>query len=282
MTVLSLINLSRALWLAMRLGPYAGVGLLAFLAVSLVARPASGGAERLVVEGTEFVLHLADGRSMRGEALVGTTFVLRTDDRDVAIEIEGLESETSPSGPVMLYRLATRDPVNGAARSLCNADAKGRRTGFPVPDERGGFALTCTSGAEAKCILMGYRPWEERADHVPMRELFRACIHLIRADYGGDNRPTTRDGTTIDIYDRFGLQSPIDPSMTFEAAWGVDGAVCVARPRIADNVTLQDLARRYPGLRNALGPGTCNDETARDYPGALLFNRSRASPTGSH
>ena len=42
---------------------------------------------------------------------------------------------------------------------------------------------------------------------------------------------TSRDGTTIDVWARFGIQSPADTTMPFEAAWGVEGAVCVAHPR---------------------------------------------------
>ena len=145
--------------------------------------------------------------------------------------------------------------------------------GLPLQKEPG-IAFTCTSGAEGKCILMGYRPWEDSAD-APMRDLHAACIHLVRADYGGDDRATTRDGTVIDVYDRFGIQKPetVDP-MPFEAAWGKNGAVCVAHPRIAQNVTLDDLAKAYPRLRNFLGPEACREEAMRGHPEALLFNRS--------
>jgi len=138
----------------------------------------------------------------------------------------------------------------------------------------GGFSFTCTSGAEGKCILLGYRPWEHR-DGVPMRELHRACVHMIRADYGGDDRPTTRNGTLIDVYDRFGIQVPAaDPALTFEAGWSPEGAICVAHPRIAAHVSLADLAARYPRLAGRLGPQACSDAAARADPRAILFNRS--------
>ena len=244
------------------------------------AAAAEGGT--LSVEGTAFVLRLPDGRTLRGADLTGARFVWREEGRDSVIRIDLVEREESASGPVLIHRLSVLDPDTGSAQPLCRPDAQGRRAGFPVQGADGGFSLTCTSGAEGKCILMGYHPWQSRSDGVPMRDLHRACIHLIRADYGGDDRPTTRDGTIIDIYDRFGIQSPIDTSMPFEAAWGVEGAVCVARPRIADAVSLDELAGRYPKLRDALGPERCNEEAAKAMPGALLFNRShgadRATP----
>ena len=236
--------------------------------------PAQAGS--LSADGTEFVLRRDDGRLVRGKQLLGTVITLRMGDRDMTVRLGAVERIATAGGEVMLYRLSTLDPVSGTAHPLCKADAKGREAGFPVPDGAGGFTLTCTSGAEAKCILMGYRPWEARSDGVPMRDLHRACIHLIRADYGGNDHPTTRDGTTIDIYDRFGIQSPTDTDMTFEAAWGVDGAVCVAHPRFEDIITLNDIAERFAHLRSVLGADACNDETARTLPGALLFNRSKA------
>jgi ADYC domain len=240
---------------------------------------AAAAAGRLSAEGTVFVLTLADGRALRGEELAGASFVWRGSDTAVTIRIDGVEREDSTSGPVLIYRLSLRDPRTGSSRPLCRADAKGREAGLPIPRDDGGYSLTCTSGAEGKCILMGYHPWQVRADGAPMRDLHRACVHLIRADYGGDDRPTTRDGTSIDIYDRFGIQSPIHSSMTFEAAWGPDGAVCVARPRVPDNVTLEEIGRRYPRLRRALGPETCDEGVAQRHPEALLFNRSLPSNT---
>ncbi|MGO4572771.1 ADYC domain-containing protein [Microvirga sp. 2TAF3] len=233
---------------------------------------------RLQAEGPEFVLRLDDGRVLRREMLVGLRLMLATSTGDRQVRIDGLEEDASAAGgPLLLYRLSIQSPGH-ASEDFCRPDIKGRRAGFPVPDGAGGFNLTCTSGAEGKCILMGYRPWEAR-DGVPMRDLFRACIHMIRADYGGDDRPTTRDGMSIDVYDRFGIQAPASMSdtMAFEAGWSPAGAVCVAHPRIPDHITLAQLAERYPQLSGHLGPQACSDETARADPQALLFNRSAAT-----
>jgi hypothetical protein len=63
--------------------------------------------------------------------------------------------------------------------------------------------------------------------------------------------------------------------MTFEAAWAVDGAICVAHPRIPENISLEGLAERYPRLKSHLGPVACTEESAKCDPAALLFNRSK-------
>ena len=139
----------------------------------------------------------------------------------------------------------------------------------------GSFDLTCTSGAIGKCVRWGYRFFEEGPGTPPLRALHQACVRMARADYGGDGRATTRDGTMIEMYDRFGIQkSDRLVPMAFEAGWSPDGAVCVAHPRIPENVSLQDLGERYPHLRPHLGPTQCTEESAMHDSRALIFNRS--------
>jgi hypothetical protein len=52
------------------------------------------------------------------------------------------------------------------------------------------------------------------------------------------------------------------------------GAICVAHPRIPENITLDELSRRYPGLAPRLGPEKCTEDAAMADPAALTFNRS--------
>ena len=48
----------------------------------------------------------------------------------------------------------------------------------------------------------------------------------MRADYCGNGKPHTRDGTRIELWDREGIQvDTSEPGLTFEAAWNEDGAV---------------------------------------------------------
>ena len=141
--------------------------------------------------------------------------------------------------------------------------------------DKGGFELTGTSGAIGKCVRWGYRFWEEKPGGPPLHALHQACIHMTRAEYGGDGSTFTRDGTIIYMCDRFGVRPCVENGpMQFEAAWGVDGAVCVARPRVAEITTLEALAEKYPGLASHLGANACREESAIRDPAALLFNRS--------
>jgi hypothetical protein len=226
------------------------------------------------LEETELVLRLGDGRVLRRDGLIGLKLILGTGQQDVEVRIDGFEEDrTVLRAPLPLYRMSVRQ-ADGSVGDLCHADPSGRRAAFAFPDGKGGFNLTCTSGAEGKCVLFGYRPWETR-EGVPMRDLLQACIHLLRADYGGDDRPSTRNGTLINLYDRFGIQDPgAAAGMEFEAAWGPEGAVCVAHPRISDAITLDQLAERYPRQKGRLGQEGCSEDAMRADPCALIFNQS--------
>jgi len=238
-------------------------------AVSADASALSG---KIEVEGTEFVVGLGDGRILRGSDTIGMQLVIRHEGQSARILIEDVTEEVAVGGNVFLYR-ASVITANGLSHDLCLPDSKGRRLGFPISDGRGWSSFSCTSGVEAKCVLLGYRPWDRHPSGAPLRDLHKACINLMRADYAGDNHPATRNGTPIDIEDRFGIQT-FDrvEGMTFEAVWGRGGALCVARPRIAALMSFEALSERYPLL--VIGPERCSRERWRDDQSALLFNRS--------
>jgi hypothetical protein len=187
------------------------------------------------------------------------------------------------SGETLLHSLSVRQ-ANGPWREFCDADREGKHEGFPVPgrwdeagryvDDSASFALTCTGGAQAKCVRFGYKPWRPAPDGSSMVAMYEACVHMVRADYCGDGTPTTRNGTLIDIYDRHGVQQPTSSlDFPFEAGWSPTGAVCVAHTRIPENVTLEQLGQRCPRLAKVLGT-SCTEESAAAM-GAVLFNRSR-------
>jgi hypothetical protein len=94
----------------------------------------------------------------------------------------------------------------------------------------------------------------------------------VRADYCGDEQPTTRDGMLIELHDDLGIQTREDQAdLHFEAAWGPGGAICVAHTRVPQKATLDALARDCPRLAGHLGPA-CTEASA---PEALIFNASR-------
>jgi hypothetical protein len=239
--------------------------------------PASAGGG-LAVEQGRFRVTLND-RILSQAELTGMTFALGEKRDHQLATIESVEDDPSAAGGLLtLYHITLRAGEGALPSELCAPDARGRRLGLPLTGRDGSFRFVCTSGAAGKCVLLGYRPWDDRPG-LPMRDLHQACVHMIRADYGGDDRPATRDGTQIDVFDRFGIQTAADlPSMSFEAAWGPAGALCVAHPRRPEIITLAGIGERHPGLLGALGPEVCNLDTLRGNGSAILFNRSRQTP----
>jgi hypothetical protein len=233
------------------------------------------------VEGSLFRVRLPDGSVLPQERLPGAILTLG-DGSGVHrhIRIDAVESDPrDPSGEVMLYSLSEPDGATGGWRTACEPDPDGRRFGFPLAGSftpggtyqptRGGILITCTGGAEGKCVRFGYKPWRTTPDGVSLAPYYQACVRLVRADYGGDGIGHTRNGTPIDLFDRIGVQrDEIAPGMTLEAAFGPGGAVCVAHTRLPDVMTLDAVRQQYPRLIGHLG-SDC-DEHAQ----ALLFVRS--------
>lgn len=257
---------------------------LAALAVLIASGLRAAHAEEAVgavtVEGTTLRLALADGRVLAGADLVGVTLTIGDGAGNrLPVRVDAVKPDPlDPSGETMLYAFSV-EGTSGQWRSLCQADPYGGQWALPLafgedgtPTPAGVFSITCTSGARGKCIRFGYKPWHADVAGVSMRGLYDACVHMVRADYCGDGTAHTRDGTLIDIYDRAGIQqSEPEAGMSFEAAWGPQGAVCLARTRLPDVATMEAVLESCPRLRQAPTGADCT-ETA--VPGALLFNRS--------
>ena len=235
--------------------------------------------EQLTVVGPEFRLQIADGRVLRSADLTGAVLGIVEDGTLRRVRIDSVEPDPlDTQGEVLLHSLSVFDESTSQWVPYCLPDGSSKPLGFPyVIDSRSGrFALTCTGGAEAKCVRMGYRPWKTAPNGRPLRDYFLACIHLVRADYCGDDRPATRDGTMIDVYDRIGIQEPTDdPSFRFEAGWGKGGAVCVARTRIPALLSADDLYRQCARLAEAPSGPDCTEARLESDDRVLLFNRSR-------
>jgi hypothetical protein len=260
-------------------------------ALSLLAAlaPAGAGAQGIAgleVVGTSFKIRLTDGTILPQEKLIGARLAF-TDGagRQVRFRIESIAQD--PQDPeISLYRIVAAEPETGRWVEFCGPDPDGQRLAFPLagtwdetgrqgPASPGAFTMACTGGAIGKCVRFGYKPWKAAPDGGPMEPYHQACVRMVRADYCGDGKAHTRDGTAIDPFDRQGIQTPDRlPDMRFEAAWGPGGATCIARPRLPDLATLEEVLRACPRLARRSGDA-CDEASARRDPAALLFNLSR-------
>jgi hypothetical protein len=222
------------------------------------------------LKGTALVVRTSRGRTLEGAELIGG--------RIPAVEVAGSEifmtivaAEKSDDSRLLYYRLEIdgQNVCGAQGRGLFVAgvwDDQGRRSDRrTVGGKTIGLTFSCTTGVIAKCVVWGYRPWEVGA------ELHEACTRMARADYCGDGVPHTREGTLIDMFDARGIQvREPRPGLTFEAAWGPEGAVCVRQPRY---IEVNDAGQeQYPSCW-ASKP-RCESWQAAMAAGAVLGNES--------
>jgi hypothetical protein len=210
----------------------------------------------------------------RGTALVGAHFLADVRNPDVtppatavveyritAIVPELPQYDATHTGNTFLYTLEQWVDDTSSWQPACPADTDGRRVAIPLAatwDEHGDriessaqFTFGCTTGVIAKCYRWGYRPWV--TGYGDLTAMHWTCTRLARADYCGIGVPHTRNGTTINVWDRLPAPGPIQHhggilppvggilppaggilppvGMLFEAGWNTGGAVCLSHAR---------------------------------------------------
>jgi len=212
----------------------------------------------------------------------------------IRFRVDAVEPDPDDAGhELTLYGLSVEVPGQAGWQPYCEPDLQGRSRAIPVDgswDARGDWSagdgattFACTSGAIGKCLRWGYRPWKEAGGR-SLRDHHLACIRMARADYCGDGRPHTRDGTRINIFDPLGIQKrdPDDPKdpFVFEGGWSPGGVTYLYRPRLHDRVVEiaaecpEKLAGRVPAGAGE-GPLT-PEEILRRWPETLVFNEHQA------
>jgi ADYC domain len=243
-------------------------------------------APSLTVEGSAFVLEMADGRVLRGIELAGATVHLAVG-ADEAAPLKLASIVADDEYPDILRHDFQVPDGQGGWKPACEPDAYGERWGFPLtlPEghpgrEHSSLTLACSSGAVGKCARFGYRPWAQGPQGESLMSLHAACVRMVRADYCGNGKAHTKERTTIDTYDDHGIQQrglADDASYRFEAGWTAQGAVCVHHTRWANLLTREQLLAQCPSLATI---PVCNESTARAL-GARLFNTSRVQASSA-
>ncbi|MEL6187808.1 MAG: ADYC domain-containing protein, partial [Myxococcota bacterium] len=159
-----------------------------------------------------------------GTSVFGLAFLLGArmdatleDGLPVQLRIAGIRPKT-----LLLWALDIEvSSAAGPTQSLCpdGAYLLPRRVsaGTGVPEEGGGLDIACVGSSVGKCIEYGYSPW------IPSQhETHRACVRMLRADYCGDGRSFTVDGTLIGVSDASGIQQDTGSVLQREAVWCPD------------------------------------------------------------
>ena len=175
---------------------------------------------------------------------------------------------------IYLYDVSFRNPA-GQWEPYCEPDAEGRTTAIVVKggwDATGNYiasdavTFACTNGAIAKCARWGYKPWK-----TGLAVYHQTCMRVVLADYCGNGRAHTRDGTRINVYDRIGIEKRDNLPGVFEAAWTPSGAVYLNEPRRA---VRGDVVGECPERLSDRTAGLTEAEIRARYPEALIFTET--------
>lgn len=236
----------------------------------------------LTVEGTAFVLRRPDQRPLKGVELQGMTVNVVIGGKAEVVRLVRISPD--PDDAEILRHEFERRDVSGQWHSACELNFEGETWGIPVgpgagqASHTGAVSLTCSSGAIAKCIRYGYKPWGLGHNGENLAPYFAACVRMIRADYAGDGSPHTKPGTFIKFHDaavRWQQEAAPSADYVFEAGWSPDGAVCVAHVRWPEYGTRETILASSPDL--ARRSVVCTEASAKAG-GALIFSASRVSP----
>lgn len=238
----------------------------------------------VAVDGTVFRIAVTDGRVLRSADLVGAVIGVRLHGSDQRIRIDSVRADSAD--PMLLLHSISVQRPDRDWQPLCNVAPDGTQAAYPIagrgkadgtlaPSHEGDVEIVCTSGAQGKCLRLGYRPWQKLPDGSAMLPVFNACVRMMRADYAGRGTPGTRDGTSIYVFDKLGIRrSAWNDLVEFEAGWDEHGAVCVRHPRVSSLASLDQIEASSPRLAGRVG-AACTRAAAELF-GALVFNSSKA------
>jgi ADYC domain/GLTT repeat (6 copies) len=196
--------------------------------------------ESVSLDATVFSGTLATGVAASGDAFVGASFVGElSNGATKKLRVDARTPLSGSSAGLSAYEVSYYT-VFGVKKHLCGLDPTGApvlaipvqgswnyKQGVPgggafTPDANR-FTFACRGAAIAKCVELGYRPWQAAPGGGTLEGHLAACTRALRADYCGDGKSWTVNGTSINIYDGAGVQNDTE-SWGFEAEWTADGA----------------------------------------------------------
>jgi hypothetical protein len=213
------------------------------------------------------------GPPLSGSSMIGSTWTATAvDGTPVKLRIDDATQGSSPNSDLWFYAVSYQTqagwsplcglddvdqvilavPVAGVWRSTDSDDAS-------YGSSTTQFTFACRGKTIAKCVELGYKPYKGRSTHLA------ACVRLLRGDFCGTGVAYTVDGTTLNLYDRNGVQTDTK-SWAPEAEWTPDGARCVN----SNNNARYELVLSYdPRCVRRIKSSTCGQSFSD---GALLID----------
>ncbi len=182
---------------------------------------------------------LKSGATVSGTALVGARMIgTLSNGSTLSLRINTAQTLAAPNTDVWAYSVSyalsggTWAPLCGSSTTLAVAlpgtwnGGSGVVGGGSWTASSTAFTFGCRGTALAKCVELGYKPWKT-VNGVLLRNHHQACTRMIRADYCGDGKAWTQDGTPINVYDNLAIQTDASGTFKIDAEWLPTGARCV-------------------------------------------------------
>ncbi len=213
------------------------------------------------------------GQPLAGSLLAGATFQGQlSDGSSLPLRIDSAAHLDGSNGDVWAYGVSFL--ANESWKRLCGTKDGEQVLAVPLAGSwdfgsgvAGGgswtasdsaFTLGCRGTALAKCVEFGYKPWKTFAG-TSLRDHHQACTRMLRADYCGDGKSWTSNGTPINVYDDLGIQAD-EATWAVDAEWTGAGAVCTNH--------IRDFQAGSPSCVPELQDPSCGDFSG----GALLID----------
>ena len=172
--------------------------------------------------------------SISGSAFVGSVWQgTLSDGTTTSVRIDSRTALAAPNTDVYAYGVSFLSgtswlPMCGEATTLSIPlagtwnYAEGVVGGGSWTASSTSFTFACRGAAIAKCVELGYKPWKTVGGTLLQNHQV-ACTRLLRADYCGDGKSWTVDGTLVNLYDGKGVQADTE-AWSAEADWTTTGA----------------------------------------------------------
>jgi hypothetical protein len=194
------------------------------------------------LNGTSLTGVKVSGGTVSGTGMVGATLTgTATNNASVTLMINNVYALGPPNTDVLAY-VVTYQTTAGWKPLCANTNNEAiplsgtwDMTTVRKTQDSHKMTLACRAATFAKCVELGYKPWASK-NGTSLDDYHETCIRAIRADYCGDGKTYTVDGTAINIYDKLGVQVDTSP-WKIEANWKTDGSVCIDTARYLTNLS---------------------------------------------
>jgi len=198
------------------------------------------------LNGTQLTGKNASGATLSGTALVGAKMnATLSNGGTLVLRVDAAALLPAPNNDVWAYTVRYAQaggvwaplcgtasngvPVQAVALAGTWNNGSGVTGGGSWISSATAFTFGCRGTALAKCVELGYKPWKT-VNGVSLRNHHQACTRMIRADYCGDGKSWTVDGTQINVYDSMAIQADA-ANWPVDAEWLPTGARCIQLSR---------------------------------------------------